>query len=169
MIDFIRRKQYDPKRMLTPVLLTLLATAFAGPGGTDSSTQGFAVQRIVNKLQINKVSDLNFGEASPGDSAKTVPPGSSENGENASFRVQGEAGRPFFLFLPQNGSVKMTLGNGGPDREIGVDQFQSSVGTQGLLDGNGQAMIFVGATRKALSNRLKSGDYIGSFTVTVIY
>ena len=150
------------------IVFLYLNVAGAGPYFSDSAS-GYAKQKIVHRLQIKKISDLDFGEASPGDAAKSIAPGSSENRENASFEVAGEPRRSYQIILPQKNSVKLVTGAGGPHREILIEDFKSSPAKVGVLDGNGKGMVFVGATREALSSRLKTGDYLGQFYVTVVY
>lgn len=153
------------------ILLTaydlVLANNFGG--SIDGTTQASAIQKIVQKLQIIKISDLDFGEASPGDGVKVVAPGQQETFENASFRVIGEPRKSFVIFLPPPNSVTMKLGAGGPNQEIKLIQFTSNPSSNGLLDNSGQAMIYVGASREAISLSAKAGDYSGTFVVTVIY
>lgn len=154
----------------SPLLfVTLFAQlAAAAPTFGDTATAS-ATQTIVYRIQIHKISDLNFGEASPGDAAKTILPGTSENRENASFELDGEPNRGFQIILPGRNSVKMIAGSGGPNREIVIQDFASTPATAGALDRNGKSTIFVGATRPAISSTQKSGDYVGQFNVTVVY
>lgn len=138
-------------------------------GSLDGTTQASVVQKVVQKLQIIKISDLDFGEASPGDGVKVVAPGQQENFENASFRVIGEPRKSFIIFLPPPNSVTMKLGAGGPNQEIKLMQFTSNPSSSGLLDSTGQAMIYIGASREAIPVSAKAGDYSGTFVITVIY
>ena len=147
----------------------LLASQSALASINSETAEAFASQKVTQKIQISKISDLNFGEASPGDSPKTVPPGQQDNMENASFRVVGEPFRNFFIFLPPANSVVMKLGSGGPNSQIRVDQFQSFPSQMGQLGARGETIVLVGATREALSVQQKNGDYVGGFTVTVVY
>ncbi len=129
-----------------------------------------ALQKVIAKLDIAKVSDLDFGEAPQGDVAKTVAPGASENGENASFNVVGEPDRTFTISLPEEGTVKLeTDGGGAANKEIAVSSFASFPATTGQLSASGSQMLFVGATRAALLDNQQTGSYSGSFTVEVIY
>ncbi|WP_374076373.1 DUF4402 domain-containing protein [Bdellovibrio bacteriovorus] len=155
-------------QLISASLLLMSLGASAAPNFGDSAS-AVATQRIVHRLQISKVSDLNFGEASPGDGPVTVMPGVSENTENASFEVRGEPSRLYQIILPANNSVKMLNGNGGADREILIKEFLSFPARAGTLDGTGKSMIFVGAKRDAISNKQKVGDYIGQFYITVVY
>lgn len=150
------------------VLSLFSSTSLATPYFSDS-TSGYARQTIVHKLQIRKVSDLDFGEASPGDGPKTIAPGASETRENASFEVSGEPLRYFQIILPPRKSVHMINGGGGPQREIAIEEFTSYPHRSGALDQSGRSMIYVGATREAISTSQKAGDYMGRFYITVVY
>lgn len=149
-------------------LLLLGEMAVAAPYFSDTSS-AYAKQTIVRRLQIKKVSDLNFGEASPGDGPKIVSPGTSESRENASFEVVGEPQRYFQIILPQKNSVKMKNGLGGLHREILIQEFSSYPARTGTLGPSGKSMIYVGAKREAISAQQKTGDYVGQFFVTVVY
>lgn len=157
------------KLQLLFVLLTLISeTTFAGASFGDSAS-ATARMSIVHKINIKKISDLNFGEASPGDGPKTVAPGIAENFENASFEIQGEPLRNYQIVLPPNNSVKMITGSGGVHREVTIREFASIPNRAGFLDSNGRSFLFVGATREAISPNQKTGDYSGQFYVTVVY
>ncbi len=129
-----------------------------------------ALQKVIAKLEIAKLSDLDFGEAPQGDVAKTIAPGASENGENASFNVVGEPDRAFTVRLPGDGTVKLeTDGGGAANKEIAVSGFASFPATTGQLSASGSQMLFVGATRGQLLDNQQTGTYSGSFTVEVVY
>lgn len=155
-------------QLISTSLFLFSASAWSAPNFGDSAS-AVATQRIVQRLQISKISDLNFGEASPGDGPATVFPGVSENTENASFEVRGEPHRLFQIVLPGNNSVKMTQGNGGTDREIVIKEFLSFPARAGTLDNMGRSMIFVGAKRDVISPKQKVGDYMGQFEIIVVY
>jgi hypothetical protein len=157
------------KLQLISALLFVSAGAANATTSFGDSSSAVATQTIVHKLQIQKISDLNFGEASPGDGAKTVLAGNSENRENASFEIRGEPTRGFQIILPARNSVKMVTGNGGGNREIVIQDFSSTPSSGGALDSNGKSMIYVGATRAAISDNQKTGEYVGQFYVTVVY
>lgn len=155
-------------QQLSVLFFIFSATANANPSIGDS-TAAMATQTIVQRLQIKKISDLNFGEASPGDGPKTILAGGVETRENASFEVQGEPLRAFQVILPAPNSVKMINGPGGANREIVIQDFNSTPAGGGLLDQAGKTTVFVGATRQAIPANQKVGDYAGQFYVTVVY
>jgi hypothetical protein len=155
-------------QLIYTILFLNSSFAQAAPRFGDS-TSAFAIQTIVQKLQIRKVSDLNFGDASPGDGEKTIIAGPIDTRENASFEVEGEPLRPFQIVLPAKNSVKMISGPGGVNREILIQEFNSFPPRVGILNTNGNSPVYVGATRSAISSNQKTGEYIGQFYITVVY
>lgn len=153
------------------VLILIFAWEHQGlaAGNWGDTVTATARQTVVQKIEIRRISDLNFGEAVPGEGPKTISPGTSENAENASFQVHGEGSRLFQIILPTSGSVTMVTGSGGQDREIKIQSFDSYPQQSGLLDSTGRAIVYVGAKRDALSTTQKPGVYEGQFTVTVVY
>lgn len=148
----------------------LIAFPFAFSHSASDNAQ--ALQIVESAIAITQQSDLNFGTASQGDQAKIIAPGTSENAENASFLVTGEANKSYNIILPADGDVNMiTDGGGSAEKTIAVNGFQSfpTAGANGMLDMNGQQEIFVGATRDALLFNQQAGSYADTFTVTVLY
>ncbi len=149
--------------------LPLIPGSFA-PLARAAGAIGTAVQTVIAAISIRKVSDLDFGVAAPNDPAKTVPAGSGENSENASFMVTGEPGRNFTILLPSDGSVQMTTRSGLlPNESIPVARFTSFPARVGTLGPSGEALLYVGATRSALKPNQVQGQYSGTFTVNVVY
>jgi hypothetical protein len=146
----------------------LSSKAFAATRFSDTAAAS-ANQKIVYRLELRKVSDLNFGEASPGDPAKEIKAGISENAENASFEVSGEPYRAYQIILPSSNSIKMIHGGGGLNREILIKEFTSWPIRTGVLNAQGESMIYVGATRQGIFRSQIAGDYTGQFFVTVVY
>lgn len=136
-----------------------------------ASTTGNATQTVIAAIAISNVSDLAFGTAPAGDAAKVVAPGASENAENGSFNVTGQANTAYTISLPADGTVIMTTGGGGANETIAVDSFTSfpAAGANGLLNGSGAQTLFVGATRAALGAAQVAGNYTTTYTVTVVY
>lgn len=136
-----------------------------------ASTTGNATATVISAIAINNVSDLAFGEATRGDVAKIVAAGSSENSENGSFNVTGEANKAFTITLPST-AIQITTGtNTTIDHRIAVDTFTSNpaAGANGSLNGLGAQSLFVGATRAAISANQVFGAYTGTYSVTVVY
>ncbi|MNL49879.1 hypothetical protein D3C87_1728470 [compost metagenome] len=153
------------------IFAVVMTTSFLAEAATrfSDSASAIAKQQIVHRLQIKKVSDLNFGEASPGDGPKLIPAGTAENAENASFEVRGEPSRMYQIVLPGNNSVVMTTSGGGPNGEITIKEFNSFPARAGVMDPNGGSTIYVGALREAISTKQKVGEYTGQFVITVVY
>lgn len=118
-------------------------------------------------IGITQISDLSFGISAPGDPQMIISPGTSETPQNASFLITGEALTSYSISLPR--SIFMTLIGG--NTKIKVDQFTSfpAEGGNGLLDGSGKQYLYVGARRAALNNNTVSGNYVGTFSVDVVY
>lgn len=121
-------------------------------------------------IAVSAISELNFGTAAQGDPLKTVPPGTSENAENASYRVTGDPNRAFTITLPANGNMTTTGGTGANYR-ISVTAFVSfpAAGANGLLNGSGQQMVYLGATRAAIRVTQIVGTYTRTIRLTVVY
>jgi hypothetical protein len=123
-------------------------------------------QKIYPALDVRRVSDMYFPDAYPGSPAFTIEPGNSESAHNASFLVSGEPGKRVSVILP---SERIILQNGSNKAKIFVSDLHSNVGGSATLDNNGELKIFVGATREEIPTKIPSGDYSGSFYVTVMY
>lgn len=137
----------------------------------SATTSANVTSYIKRALSINKVSDMNFGTASPGDPSKVIPPGSSENLENASFKIYGEPNSNFFINMPYANEVKINTGNGGtPQTEIIVREFKTNAdGSIPKFDDKGSFNLYVGATRDQIRLDQTPGPYIGHFPVIIIY
>lgn len=139
-----------------------------------ANTTAQALQVVEAAISITKISDLNFGIAIQGDAEKTVAAGTTDNLENASFKILGEPNKAFQFSIPANSTVKMFLGGDtsltDPTKIIDVEDFTSNLdGTTPTIDANGEKLLFVGATRAALLSNQTRGNYSGDFEVTVVY
>lgn len=89
----------------------------------------------------------------------------SREGAAARFTVSGDSFATYTIQLPGNDFVKLTS----PGGEMVVNDFTSSPsGAGGQLDVLGSQTLLVGATLSVGSSQ-PTGDYSGSFTVTVNY
>lgn len=149
-------------------VVTILAVVSTKSALAASAT-GTAKQKVITALSISNTSDLDFGTATPGTSAKTVAAGSSENAENGSFAVAGQPNTTYTISLPADNSVFLTTGAGGSHQTISINSFTSSPSATGSLNGSGTQNLFVGATRSAMDVDQATGDYTGTYTVTVVY
>lgn len=150
---------------------TIATIALAGQKLLAVTGNGTAKQVVIAALAIANVSDLDFGTAAAGDAAKTVAPGSSENAENGSFNVTGQANTAYTITLPADGVVIMQTAGGGVNKDIAVNTFVSNpaAGANGLLNGSGAQTLFVGATRAALGAAQVAGSYTATYSVDVVY
>ena len=154
---------------LSRSLISLLMLLSTTPSFAASST-GESRQKVIRSISISNISGLDFGVASAGDRAKTVNPDIRETPENASFLVTGERNTMYYIHLPPDQSIEMaTAGGGARNKKISVDLFKSNPIRFGVLDQGGKQTVFVGATRAQLLADQQAGDYVGYFTVTVVY
>lgn len=131
------------------------------------SFSAFADSEEADRLKVRVLSDLNFGQAVQGDPARTVPPGTTENGSNASFQVNGRPFHNYTILLP-NRHVQLTRSNG--EAGIALTRFSSFPdNANGVLDSHGQQIFFVGATRGAIPAASPRGEYSGRFEVVILY
>lgn len=159
------------KTITTATAIIGLLAQFPSVRAWAASANGTATQVVIAALAITNVSALDFGSAAQGDVAKTVAPGSSENADNGSFNVTGQANTAYTISLPADGTVTLTTGGGGANETIAVSSFTSTpaAGANGLLNGSGAQVLFVGATRAALGAAQVAGNYTATYTVTVVY
>lgn len=158
----------NSKALLAAVVAATGAMTYSMNAVAASAT-GNAVQVVTAALNIANVSSLDFGTAVQGDAAKTVAAGATENAENGSFNVTGQANTAYTITLPANGSVQMTTGGGGANETIAVNNFTSFPSNTGMLSAGGSQTLLVGATRAALGAAQVAGSYTGTYTVTVVY
>lgn len=144
------------------LVLSLAATQAHAEIGTAE-----AHMKVVAGLTITNNSNLMFSEAMAGAVPEVVDADSVETDQNASFAITGEANRAITVTLPADGTVVMSNGGGSADDMIAVNSFTSNNPT--ALDGSGDAELFVGATREALSATQTGGDYVATFDVDVVY
>jgi hypothetical protein len=154
---------------ITGSVLALFA-ALISIDALAASTSTDMRQKVIQRISITAKSGLDFGVASPGDNSKTIAPDRRENPYNASFLVRGETNYSYCIHLPPDGAVEMTVHGGlQRDRIIPVNGFKSFPENFGNLGPSGSDTLFVGATRSALTQNQHPGDYVGYFTVTVVY
>lgn len=128
-----------------------------------------AIMEVIKPLQIQTLSNLVFPQATPGSSAYTVNPGDSDNENNASFSASGQPDTSYVISHPD--TVVMTTGSGSANETITISSIQTNPakGANGLFDASGTQMIYLGASRPALSPDQVQGDYQGQITVEIVY
>ncbi len=152
-------------RMICVVIFCSFFILSYAYGGASSSQTAFAKASVKTSLGITKNSDLDFGDAFPGDAQLAVLP---ESSQASLFTVSGEPFRAYNISLPS--TVTLLTGNGsGGDKQIIVNRFTSTPARTGKLDGLGKEILKVGATRGNIKASQESGAYSAVFTVTVVY
>lgn len=116
-------------------------------------------------INITYVSDLNFGPIIAGSSTKTIPPGSSDNGDNASFTVTGDPNTSYNIALPSSITI---LKNGTGPESLVVNSITSNPSNVGLLSPSGSQLLLIGGSLNVPIATTR-GDYTGVFTVDVVY
>lgn len=148
-------------------LAILLTQSKTAEGGSSASTSASALATVIASISISKNRDLVFGEAAPGDSAKTVAPAESASAE---FSVTGQPNKSYSISLPGNiDMVKSGGSSSNPDQVISVSSFASNPSGSGNLGAGGSQTLNVGASRAAIRATQETGSYAGSFTLTVTY
>jgi len=151
--------------------LLVFGFIFATFKAHSASTTANVTSYVVRAINIEKISDLNFGIGIPGDSSKVVLPGTVENDENASFKISGEPGAVFNISLPMSSGIVINNGAGGSAQtEIKITNFKTNVdNTFPKFNEQGQFKLFVGATRASIRQDQIPGPYVGFFPVVVVY
>jgi len=164
----IRQRKLYRRHLLgaLSIFVILIVTPSSNAKSSASATAD-AKAKVVASITIKRKRDLDFGEGSPGDSAKSV---ASTDPSAAQFSLTGEANKAYDVFLPS--SIKMVRAggdSGNGDDTISVNTFTSDPSGSGNLGASGNQTLGVGATRASLSVTQATGNYSGSFTVTVAY
>lgn len=127
---------------------------------------------------VSALQTLSFGSFAAGAGGGTVTIGaggarsqvggvtllSSAPGSASLFSVTGTPSATYAITLPANGVVTLTAGAA----SMAVNNFISSPGLTGALNGGGSQALSVGATLSVGSHQA-SGAYTGSFDVTINY
>ncbi len=164
--------------------LTLVALAFIAIGllaaatasaQASATTSASASARVLAKIQLAKVTDLNFGDVVAGASlgtavVDTAGARSSTGGvslaagtvSQASFTVTGEPSKSYTITVP----ASVTISSGG--NNMTVDSFTFSPSSPATLPGGGSDTLNIGATLHVAANQA-TGSYTNTFNVTVAY
>jgi hypothetical protein len=148
------------------------------PAATAGGTGRFTAT-VIRSIAISKTSDLVFGRIirpNTGSGSVTIDPTSgartavnvqtldTPSPSRAAFSITGEGGQAFAVTMPA--TVQMT----GP-QTLTLTTASSASATpslSGTLGSQGSFVLGIGATAP-LSSTTPTGDYSGSFTVTVAY
>jgi hypothetical protein len=149
----------------------MLSFLFAAPG--PASTPAFApgVPALETPITIQQLNELNFGEAPQGDAARTLTPESRSPMEVGIFQVQGPGNRVFSVILPSGPVYLQSAEPGVGASTIEIHSFRSvpPEGSSTALDPQGTRLVYIGATRAALSLQQRRGSYTGQYLITLIY
>ncbi|WP_298363722.1 DUF4402 domain-containing protein [uncultured Lutibacter sp.] len=150
---------------------------------TTASATNNAKCTIIAPIAITAGVDLEFGDIIKGagdvivatDGSRTIPAAMKSGAQlgtiaAATFSVAGEASYTYAITLPADGDVTITEGTD----PMNVNTFTVSTATDGdadldgTLNGSGADTISVGATLTVAADQA-TGDYTGTFSVTVAY
>ena len=166
------------RRKRNCILIGIGLALVAGPAAVSAQAP-FAVNditaTIVQTLDIIPIRHLSFGRIVPFGTPGTVKVGhagalEADNARllggaaNAQFLVTGEPNETFQIFLPPNNTVAVTRGSD----LMRVDFFEHGAGPFPALNSAGELIFNVGAILSVGGNQ-RSGDYSGTFQVTVSY
>jgi hypothetical protein len=159
---------------ITVVILAFSANVF----GQATNTAG---ARIIAPITITSDVNMHFGTIARGTVASTIlltPAGarSVATGDAAlsglapahaagSFTVSGEPTAGYSITLPLDGTVTLA----GPGPSMGVNGFTSNPSGTGTIGAGGTQTLTVGATLSVGAATQTSGNYSGTFQVTVNY
>lgn len=162
------------------VAIFAFSTISFGQGNTASDDASVGA-RIITPIAITNTASMEFGNLLETGSEYTVVLGTegTTTGDNrptglegtirsAGFDVAGESGATYTITLPA--SVILNNGGTGSGNQMTLNNFTSSktnnIGTLDSNSGNDSFTVGASLTVKATQN---SGDYEGTFTVTVNY
>lgn len=148
-------------------------------GNPTANVTATASANVIQPIEIAKITDLVFGNIASGTADGAVVIGTdgtrtSSGGVSlidagsvssaASFDITGFADATFTIELP----ASVTIETAGGANQMIVNNFISSLGANSILDSNGEAKMFLGATLN-VSAQQEAGLYSGSFQVIVAY
>lgn len=141
--------------------------AFLSPGAqANDDVDAVATASVATALTISQERNLTFGQGFKGDGAKVVAATDATN--SAEFDVVGDAGETYTLEAIADSELTLD-GNAtvDPNEIISLTAFTND-GVE-TLDGSGEDTFTVGATLGAIAASQVSGDYSGTFNVSIIY
>lgn len=160
------------------LLIGILVLTIQLKAQSQFSASADVTATIVKSILIEKITDLKFGKIVTGSTAsevqiqlnntRSVASGNAtlfnqtNDHQVAIFKTSGSPNATYYIVFPQSVSI---TGPTGSD-PMTVDGFVHSA--TGVLDYTGEETFNVGATLNIGANQA-SGDYTGSFTVTVAY
>ena len=158
-------------------LAALASPAYAQSSATASAS---STTRIISPITLTKTADLAFGaivKASTGNAVVTIGNGADTvnvTGTNAAaasgtisrakYTVGGEGGQTFAITVPGT----MTMSSGGDNITVNLTTAAATGTLSGSLGSAGTFALNVGGNF-TIPAAQASGDYTGSFNVTVAY
>ena len=169
--------------MMKKLILITFSIVFShevfSQGNPSTTVTATASANVIKPIEIAKITDLAFGNIASGTADGAVIIGedgtrTSSGGVSlidagsvstaASFDITGFADASFTIEVPSSVIIETA---GGANQMV-VNNFVSSLGANVILDVNGEAKVFVGATLN-VSAQQEAGLYSGSFQVIVAY
>jgi spore coat protein U-like protein len=146
--------------------------------GAQASATANATATVVEVITIEKDVDLDFGTFASGLSEGTVSMETNgtrnqtggvvlldtDAGNPATFIVHGTNNGHYFVTLPTENSITLTLSTG--TEQMTIASFTHNAG--GILDGTGQATFNVGGVLTVPADQ-PAGVYTGTFDVIVTH
>ena len=157
-------------------ILFFLLLPVVGFGQNNASATAIVSVRIIKSLDIQKTSDLNFGNISTNSGEVVV---NSKDIRAGGFSIKGKPGAGVAISLPNNIMLKgqhgthLQMTSNDHSYNIKNDQGSSVVSNNSsnvdatLNDRDGRLYIWFGG--KINSNGTKTGVYKGTYTATVTY
>jgi hypothetical protein len=159
-----------------------IAAGLAAPAMAQSSATASAnaTTRIITPITLTKTNDLTFGNiVKPSTGSGTVTIGNSADTvavtgtgaaaasgtiSRAKFTVGGEGGQTFSITVP----ASVTMTSGANNLVVTLSTAAATGTLSGTLGSAGTATVNVGGSFP-IANTTASGNYTGSFNVTVAY
>jgi len=165
------------KLILAVAALGLAGSAFAQTSATASANSS---ARVIQGITLAKDADMAFGtvvKPSSGSGTYTIGNGADTiavtgtgavaaagTTSRAKFTATGEGGQSFAITVP----ATMTMTSGANNITVNLTTASSTGLLSGTVGSAGTAAVNVGGNF-SISNTQASGDYSGSFNVTVAY
>lgn len=165
---------------ISAAVVALAAAASPVYAQSSATTSANATTRIIQAISISKTADMAFGNVvkpSSGNGTYTIGNGAdtlsvsgtgaaaaSGTTSRAKFTVTGEGAQTFAITVPST----MTMTSGANNVTVNLTTAASTGSLSGSLGSSGTASVNVGGNF-TIANTQASGDYTGSFNVTVAY
>jgi hypothetical protein len=155
-------------------IVVTLGLTLVGSQAMAASDDAQALQQVQADLAINNTRDLDFGLAAKG-AGPAVIDAQANVTDSASFAISGDASTAYTVSVPANGVVVMKKNGGGTSNtEIAVNDFgyfsvTSASASSASTNASGVDELRIGATRDPIDATEEAGDFVATFTVSVVY